>query len=82
MMAVKKDESRFTIKFNPENPRHNKAIQILNNYGKGMSSLIADALCAYIQYEPESNSPHKKAEKVSPKKFSDTLNSALDMILK
>jgi len=44
----KKDKERFTIKFNSKNPRHNEAMQILNDYGKGMSSLIADALCMYV----------------------------------
>jgi len=44
----KKDKGRFTIKFNSKNPRHSEAIQILNDYGKGMASLIADALCMYV----------------------------------
>jgi len=49
-MSSKKDESRFTVRFNQENPRHNKAMQILNKHGKGMASLIADALCMYVHY--------------------------------
>ena len=49
-MVNKKNETRFTIKFNSKNPRHNEAVQILNNYGKGMSSLIADALCLYVHH--------------------------------
>jgi len=48
-MATKKDESRFTVRFNQENPRHKEAMRILNRHGKGMASLIADALCVYVQ---------------------------------
>ena len=49
-MAVKKDEARFTIRFNQENPRHKEAIRILNRHGKGMASMIAEALCMYAHY--------------------------------
>jgi len=49
-MSNKKDTARFTIRFNQENPRHNKAMQILNKNGKGMASLIADAICMYTHY--------------------------------
>ena len=49
-MSNKKDVACFTIRFNQENPRHNKAMQILNKHGKGMACLIADALCMYIHY--------------------------------
>ena len=50
MMDAKKDETRFTIKFNPVNPRHREAIRILNEAGRGKASLIADAICMYIHY--------------------------------
>ena len=87
-MAIKKDEARFTIRFNQENPRHNKAMQILNQNGKGMASLIADALCMYIHYgadftgdlinvKQNTNPPqiHKNTD------FQNTLNSALDSFI-
>ena len=49
-MRAKKDESRFTIKFNPGNPRHREAMWILNEAGRGKAALIADALCMYVRY--------------------------------
>jgi len=49
-MNNKKDKARFTIRFNPQNPRHSEAIHILNKHGKGMASLIADALCMYVHH--------------------------------
>ena len=50
MMDVKKDESRFTIKFNPVNPRHREAVRILSEAGRCKAALIADALCMYVHY--------------------------------
>ena len=48
-MDAKKDETRFTIKFNPANPRHKEAMRILNeDGGRRKASLIADALCMYV----------------------------------
>jgi len=49
-MGTKKDEARFTIKFNPVNPRHREAVRILNGAGRCKASLIADAICMYIHY--------------------------------
>ena len=49
-MDAKKNEARFTIKFNPANPRHREAIRILNEAGRGKATLIADALCMYTHY--------------------------------
>jgi len=48
-MEAKKDATRFTIKFNPANPRHKEAMRILNeDGGRRKASLIADALCMYV----------------------------------
>ena len=50
-MGAKKDAIRYTIKFNPANPRHKKAMQILDESGeRRKASLIADALCMYSRY--------------------------------
>ena len=46
----KKDETRFTIKFNPSIPRHREAMRILNEAGRWKAALIADALCLYAHY--------------------------------
>jgi len=62
-MSKKKDVARFTIRFNQENPRHNKAIQILNKNGKGMASLIADSLCMYVHYGADFTSDLVKTSK-------------------
>ena len=50
MMDAKKNEARFTIKFNPVNPRHREAMRILNEAGRGKAALIADALCMYAHF--------------------------------
>ena len=47
-MYAKKDEARFTIKFNPLNPRHKEAMKVLNEAGRSKASLIADALCMFM----------------------------------
>ena len=43
----KKEPSRFTIKFNPSDPQHAKAIEALTAVGRCKAALIADALCKY-----------------------------------
>jgi len=43
-MVNKKDDARFTIKFNPDIPRHQEAIRILSEAGRAKAALIADAL--------------------------------------
>ena len=45
---MKKDEARFTIKFCLADPRHRKAVEVLNAVGRRKASLIADAVCAYL----------------------------------
>jgi len=50
-MGTKKDETRYTIKFNPANPRHKEAMRMLDESGgRRKASLIADALCVYNRY--------------------------------
>ena len=49
-MVSKKNEARFTIKFNPANPRHREAMRVLNEAGRSKAALIADALCLYAHY--------------------------------
>jgi hypothetical protein len=44
---MKKDETRFTIRFNPADPRHQKAVGVLIAAGRRKASLIADAVCEY-----------------------------------
>jgi len=43
----KLDETRYTIRFNPADPRHRIAMEILSRAGRRKSTLIADAICAY-----------------------------------
>jgi len=45
---MKKDEPRFTIRFNPVDPRHQKAMNALEVAGRRKASLIADAVCEYL----------------------------------
>ena len=44
---MKKNPSRFTIKFNTANSRHIKAVEMLNAAERCKASLIADALHMY-----------------------------------
>ena len=65
-MDTKKNEARFTIKFNPANLRHREAMRILNEAGRGKAALIADALCMYIHYGADSFMlPHNKPAPIS-----------------
>ena len=80
----KKDKGRFTIKFNSKNPRHNEAMKILNDYGKGMSSLIADALYMYVHHgsnmasELVDKAKHEKNLVHVEEEVIHKLNTALD----
>jgi len=46
-MDTKKDKTRYTIKFNPTDLRHQEAMKALDGAGRRKASLIADALCMY-----------------------------------
>ena len=46
---IKQDESRFTIRFNPNYPSHQKAMELLNMLGRSKAYLIAEAVCAYAE---------------------------------
>jgi len=49
---MKKDETRFTIRFNQIDPRHQRAMNALRAAGRRKASLIADAVCEYLaRYE-------------------------------
>ena len=43
----KMDATRFTIRFNPSDPYHQKAMTILSHAGRRKATIIADAICAY-----------------------------------
>jgi hypothetical protein len=46
---MKKDITRFTIRFCPADPRHQRAMEVLNQAGRRKASLIADAICYYLR---------------------------------
>ena len=46
---MKKDKTRFTIRFNPIDPRQAKAMNALEVAGRRKSTLIADAICEYLE---------------------------------
>jgi len=50
---MKKDETRFTIRFNPADPRHQRAVEALEKAGRRKASLIADAICEYLARHEE-----------------------------
>lgn len=43
----KMDAARFSIRFNPADPYHQKAMTILSCAGRRKATIIADAICAY-----------------------------------
>jgi hypothetical protein len=45
---MKKDKTRFTIRFNPVDPRQQKAMNALEAAGRRKASFIADAVCEYL----------------------------------
>ncbi|MCL1882710.1 MAG: hypothetical protein FWF81_03025 [Defluviitaleaceae bacterium] len=51
---MKKDETRFTIRFNPVDPRQNRTMNALEAAGRRKATLIADALCEYLDRRGES----------------------------
>lgn len=44
---MKKDDTRFTVRFNPTDPRHQSAMADLNASGRRKAALIAEALYYY-----------------------------------
>ena len=49
-MGIKKNEARFTIKFDPNNPRQREVMRILNDAGRRKAALITDALLCMFGY--------------------------------
>ena len=47
MQQHKMDAARFTIRFNPADPYHQKAMAILSHAGRRKATIIADAICTY-----------------------------------
>ncbi|XBX07554.1 hypothetical protein QMP26_05150 [Enterocloster clostridioformis] len=45
----KKDEYRFTIRFDPDDDRHRLAAQILNSQGRKIARYVARAVLAYVE---------------------------------
>lgn len=50
---MKKDGTRFTIRFNPVDPRQLRAMNALEAAGRRKSTLIADAVCEYLERRGE-----------------------------
>ena len=48
--GTKKDEARYTIRFNPADPRHKRAMAALDAAGRRKATLIADAVCEYLAH--------------------------------
>jgi len=45
-MAGKKDKNRFTLQFDPDDERHQKAVRILNHQGRKKANYIANLIFA------------------------------------
>ena len=57
---MKKDEMRFSIRFNPADPRHRKAALLLNMAGRRKAAIVADAIWEYEMKYAVSASDTKK----------------------
>ena len=44
----KKGKTRFTIRFNPADPKHQRTIEVLSTAGRRKASLISEAVCEYL----------------------------------
>lgn len=47
-MEDKKNAYRFTLQFNKNDPRHERAVDILNQQGRGVSQFIVTAVTHYL----------------------------------
>ena len=61
---------RFSIRFNPTDPRHVKATQILNMAGRRKASIVANALWEYdlkhgLQGKTDNNFPDSGTPQIS-----------------
>ena len=54
---MKKDETRFTVRFNPADPRHRTTMDILGLAGRRKATLIADAVCEYLARHRDVSAP-------------------------
>ena len=52
----KKDEYRFTIRFDPDDDRHRLVAQILNSQGRKIARYVARAVLAYHEEEGDASS--------------------------
>lgn len=57
-MSQKKDICRFTIQFNPADPCHQKAIELLNSQGRSKAQFIANAITHYLYCSQTPDIPH------------------------
>ena len=54
-MTAKKDPSRFTVRFNLQDPSHRKAVSILEQQGaRNKANYLANAILCYEKAEPKS----------------------------
>jgi len=73
----KMDAARFSIRFNPADPYHQKAMTILSHAGRRKSTLIADAICAYWSSTDETGL--RPAAPMFPLSFAPQIPTAGDM---
>ena len=59
-MGSKMYEARFTIKFDPANPRQREAMRILNEAGRRKAALITDAILYMFGSFGVADRPHSK----------------------
>jgi hypothetical protein len=46
--GMKKDEARYTLRFNPKHPRHKRTMEFLDSVGRHKASYLADIVCEHL----------------------------------
>ena len=74
---AKKDPYRFSLRFNPKDPRHREISEILNMQGRGAANLIVNAVTHYIHCTNQVSALTDK-EDIFMQKFRQLLEDVLE----
>lgn len=75
-MEDKKNAYRFTLQFNKNDPRHERAVDILNQQGRGVSQFIVSAVLHYLDCNLQPLDPLLQAQMLE-KIVKDTVEKAV-----
>lgn len=81
MPGVKGNPYRFTLLFNQTDPRHHRAVEILNQQGKSKSQYIVTAILHYINCSKlpvDSTSEYQSLQSLADRIIEQTAKRVLD----